>query len=240
MSATIKQFYRGEDLAPTDHRDMFLEIDEGIRIHYRELQLELSVKEFEDFVATLKQQSDKVLDVIQKTNFEDGKSFGVNGEEFRIWAGSQLKHPIAHHPQRVSLEECSDGYHLNYRNYKILLDEKGFGALKRAFASADSEGPVASTFEELAELFEINGIRFEVLDEGEVGTGSRDVHRIAVSEHDASKTRAVMAGIGMEGRLKEDSVIYSKKGLAIELIVNENAQPEAVSAASNPPAANAS
>ena len=33
MGATIRLFYREEDLDPSNHQDLFMEFDENIRIH---------------------------------------------------------------------------------------------------------------------------------------------------------------------------------------------------------------
>jgi hypothetical protein len=221
MSATIKVIYREEDLSPSDCCDMFIAIDDVIHLHYRDLQIDFSKKEFEDFARTFKLQADSLLENIDKTDCKDMPSDDLNVNEYKIWLASKLVHGVTCHPQRISLEECRDGYHLSYRNYNLLLDEKGFRSLKKAFAIVESDVPLASNIDELIELFKLNRIKFELLNEDKPDDGGRVVYKIIIPERHASKAGAVMTGIGMEGRVKSGSAIYSKKGLVIELITEE-------------------
>lgn len=224
MSATIKVIYRGDDLSPSDCRDMFIEVDDMIHFHYRELQLDFSKKEFGDFARTFKLQADSLLEHIDKTDCKDAPSDDFNGHEYKIWLASKLKHDVTCHPQRVSLEESRDGYHLFYRNYNLLLDEKGFRALKKAFATVESDVPLASNIDELIELFKLNRIKFELHNENmhDDEDGSSISYKVIIPERHASKAGAVMTGIGMQGRVKSGSAIYSKKGLVVKLLTEED------------------
>lgn len=222
MSATIKVIYRDEDLSPSDHRDMFITIDDVIHLHYRELQLAFGRKEFEDFVRTFKKQADSLLGVIDKTKCKDVPASDYDGEEFKIWTNSQLKNPVAVNPRRISLEECSDGYRLHYRNCSLLLDEKGYASLKRSFATKEAEVPYASNIDELLEIFKQNRIKYRILEEEKARASGKSLFKIVMPDTSATKARAVMAGSGMEGRLMVGRVAYSKEGLTVELILEED------------------
>ena len=126
MGVIKKTLFRGQLLGKPRHRHLFLDMEENIHIHYRDLRVELSRDEFEDFVETFSKQSTELGGIIQEKNYQDGKLANTNQEDVRIWTESRLKHDIKYHPQRFSLEECGDGYHFHYRNLKILIDKEEF------------------------------------------------------------------------------------------------------------------
>ena len=67
----------------------------------------------------------------------------------------QLKNEVSYHPQRVSLEECSDGYHLHYRNYKLLLSPDNFKLMQKVFKEAETNTHYAQTQDEIIQLFSL-------------------------------------------------------------------------------------
>ena len=126
MGVITKLLYRGNALQPAPHRNLFLDMEENIHIHYRDLRIELSRGEFEEIVNTFSKQSKQLQAIIDEKNYEDGKLPNANQEDVRIWTESRLNNPVKYHPKRLSIEQCTDGYHLHIRNYKLLLNKEDF------------------------------------------------------------------------------------------------------------------
>jgi len=153
-----KLLFRGGFLSKPRHRNLFLDMEENIHIHYRDLRVELGRAEFEEFAKIFKVQSAELLGIIWEKRYEDGKLPNANQDDVRIFTESRLKKPVKYHPQRVSIEACSDGYHLHYRNYKILIDEADFRGLIEAFRALEPDAPDAATHREVLELLVGNDI----------------------------------------------------------------------------------
>jgi hypothetical protein len=189
-----KLLYRGEFLSKPRHRNLFLDMEENIHIHFRDLRVELGRTEFEEFAQIFAKQSAELLQIIHDKNYEDGKLPNANQEDVRIWTESRLKSPVKYHPHRVSIEACSDGYHLHYRNYKILVDEDDFRGLIEAFRVLDPDAPDAATHAEVLELLVGNDI--------DCLRSARDAEPkrlgLLAAPHHTQKIRNVLENIGFD------------------------------------------
>jgi Ser/Thr protein kinase RdoA (MazF antagonist)/predicted nucleotidyltransferase len=194
MGVIKKILFRGDVLSRPRHRNMFLDMEENIHIHYRDLRLEMSRGEFEDFAAAFSQQSQELLGVIQEKNYQDGRLPNANQDEVRIWTESRLRHEIAYNPQGFSLEECGDGYHFHYRNCKILIEPEDFRALVQVIQELRLDSPYPATYGEVLELLEANEIDF-VLAPGNVPD---EVLAISVAKHHLRKVRDMFGYINFE------------------------------------------
>jgi hypothetical protein len=192
MGVIKKTLYRGNILGKPRHRNLFLDMEENIHIHYRDLRIELSRGEFEDIASAFAKQAAELQAIIEEKKYQDGKLPNANQEDVRIWTESRLKHEVKYHPQRFSLEECGDGYHFHYRNYKLLIDQDEFRQIARLFASLDLDGPYASSYEDVLALLEANDVDF-TLDAGNV---PGEVLAIAVAQHHVPKIRDIFNNIG--------------------------------------------
>lgn len=192
MGVIKKTLYRGNILGKPRHRNLFLDMEENIHIHYRDLRIELSRGEFEDIAAVFSKQAAELQAIIAEKNYQDGKLPNANQEDVRVWTESRLKHEVKYHPQRFSLEECGDGYHFHYRNYKLLIDQDEFRQIARLFATLDLDGPYASSYEDVLALLEANDVDF-TLDAGNV---PGEVLAIAVAQHHVPKLRDIFNYIG--------------------------------------------
>lgn len=192
MGVIKKTLYRGNILGKPRHRNLFLDMEENIHIHYRDLRIELSRGEFEDIVSAFSKQAKELQAIIEEKHYQDGKLPNANQDDVRIWTESRLKHEVKYHPQRFSLEECGDGYHFHYRNYKLLIDPAEFRQIAQLFRSLDVDGPYAATYDEVLELLETNEVDF-MLDAGNV---PRELLAIAVAQHHMPKIRDIFAYIG--------------------------------------------
>lgn len=188
MGIIKKILFRGNILGKPRHRNFFLDMEENIHIHYRDLRIELSREEFEEISGTFAKQSAELQAIIEEKKYQDGKLANSNQDDIRIWTESRLTHGVKYHPQRFSLEECGDGYHFHYRNYKLLIDKDEFRQIARLFRTIDIDGSYASTFDEVARLLDDNEVDF-VLD---VGNVPDEVLAISVAHYHMPKVRDIL------------------------------------------------
>ncbi len=222
MGVIRKILYRGNILARPRHRNLFLDMEENIHIHYRDLRIELSRNEFEEFAATFRKQSGELQAIIEEKDYQDGKLPNANQDDVRVWTESRLKHEVRYHPQRFSLEDCGDGYHFHYRNYKILIDREEFRQLAQLFRNLDVDGPVASSHDEVLELLNANEIDF-VLDAGNL---PGEVLAIAVASYHIPKIREIFNCIGFSTQTEGNELRFS--GARLEVIVRASRQRDAL------------
>ncbi len=224
MGVILKVLHRNEDLKKPTHRNLFLDMEENIHIHYRDLRIELSRNEFENIVHTFGLQSAELMEIIKKKKYQDGVLPNANRESVTIWTESKLKNDVVFHPQRISLEECTDGYHLHLRNYKILLDNDDFATLADAFKSIDLDAPYASTPKEVMELLDANHVHYVERNEKNAGTriDGKQVKRIVVADYHELKIRGILNGIGMERKVDDNVHNYSKEKLVFSVVMSNN------------------
>lgn len=192
MGVIKKVLFRGDILGKPRHRNMFLDMEENIHIHYRDMRIELSRGEFEDIAKIFSSQSAELLAIIEKTKYQDGTLPNANQDDVRIWTESRLNSNVKYHPQRFSLEECGDGYHFHFRNYKLLIDRKEFSAIARVFASMDMNSAYAETREEVLDLLKANELDFRIISANQ----SDSSLSIAVAPHHLPKVRDIFGYIG--------------------------------------------
>lgn len=192
MGVIKKTLYRGNILGKPRHRNLFLDMEENIHIHYRDLRIELSRGEFEDIVKAFRKQSEELMAIIREKNYQDGKLPNANQEDVRIWTESRLNHEVKYHPLRLSMEECNDGYHFHYRNLKLLIDPAEFRQIAQLFKTLDVGGAYAASCEEVLALLEANDIDFLVAARDAPG----EALTITVAKHHMKKTGEIFNGIG--------------------------------------------
>ncbi|MBF0628777.1 MAG: phosphotransferase [Magnetococcales bacterium] len=213
MGVIKKVLYRGQILGKPRHRHLFLDMEENIHIHYRDLRIEMSRREFEEFSTIFRRQSTELQTIIHEKNYQDGKLANANQEDVRIWTESQLEHGVGYHPQRVSIESCTDGYHLHLRNYKFLLDEADFRQLLRQFQQIDPDGPYASDYHEVLELLEANELDFFV----DGGNGPGATLELRVAAHHLPKVREIFKQIGFSQENTPEGSLY--QGTQLKVLV---------------------
>jgi Ser/Thr protein kinase RdoA (MazF antagonist) len=192
MGIIKKIIYREDILGKPRHRSLFLDMEENIHIHYRDLRIELSRSEFEEIAKIFSKQSHELQTIIDEKDYQDGKFANANQDDVRIWTESRLNHDVKYHPQRFSLEECTDGYHLHYRNYKLLIDPAEFRQIAGLFKQLDVDSPYAASYEEVRGLLEANDIDFML----DVGNVPNETLSIAVAQYHYSKVGAILKCIG--------------------------------------------
>ena len=209
MGVILKVLHRSETLKKAPHRNLFLDMEENIHIHYRDLRVELSRAEFEDFVNTFTKQSAELMQAIRDTDYQDGVLPNANHDALRIWTDSRLANDVVYHPRRISVEECTDGFHVHLRNYKLLLDTDDFRVLADAFRTMDLDAPYATGFEEVLELLDANDLHYNV------DAAHGDERRLTVARYHEPKVRPILTGIGMARTARGGQQIYRKGDLVI-------------------------
>ncbi len=204
MGVIKKILYRGNILGKPRHRNLFLDMEENIHIHYRDLRIELSRGEFEEIAGAFQKQSQELLAIIQEKNYQDGKLPNANQEDVRIWTESSLKHEVKYHPQRFSLEECGDGYHFHYRNLKILIDLAEFRQIARMFKALDVDGPYAASYSEVLALLEANEVDFLLAP----GNMPGEVLSISIAQHHLAKINSIFEYIGFAAETRDNERHY--------------------------------
>ncbi len=211
MGVIKRTLYRGSILGKPRHRNLFLDMEENIHIHYRDLRIEMSRGEFEDFAAIFLKQSKELQTIIHEKKYQDGTLPNANQDDVRVWTESRLKHEVKYHPQRFSLEECGDGYHFHYRNYKLLIDPDEFKQIAHLFKSLDVDSAYASTYDEVLELLEDNDVDFS-LDAGNV---PGELLAIAVAQHHIPKIRDIFNYIGFAQEIAGEERRYTGTRLTV-------------------------
>jgi len=216
MGVIYKLLYRGEVLNEPRHRNLFLDMEENIHIHLRDLRIELSRSEFEDIVRTFSVQSAELMGIIEERDYKDGVLPNSNVDSVTLWTQSRLPNPVVYHPRRISIEECTDGFHLHFRNYKILLDRDEFKTLVDAFKSIDLDAPYASTPKEILTLLDVNHVHYLVKNSSS-GAKDQNVKTIIVAKYHEPKIRGIFTEIGMERHVDGAAQHYSKGGVVFHV-----------------------
>jgi Ser/Thr protein kinase RdoA (MazF antagonist) len=218
MGVIKKMFYRGNLLGKQRHQHFFLDMEENIHIHYRDLRIDLSRGEFEDICDAFRKQSQELQTIINEKNYQDGKLPNANQDDVRIWTESLLKHDVKYHQQRFSLEECSDGFHFHCRNYKLLFDDTEFRQIVKLFKSIDVDRPCATTYDEVLELLEDNDVDFTL----DAGNMPGELLSIAVAAYHFPKIREIFKLIGFT--LDAQKYEHCYQGSVLKVIAKVNTQ----------------
>ena len=216
MGVIKKMFCRSNILGKQRHQHFFLDMEENIHIHYRDLRIDLSRGEFEDICDAFRKQSQELQTIINEKNYQDGNLPNANHDHDRIWTESKLKHDVKYNQQRFSLEECSDGFHFHYRNYKLLFDEAEFRQIVKLFKNIDVDSPCASSYDEVLELLEDNDVDF-TLDAGNI---PGEVLAIAVAAYHFPKITLMFKLIGFI--LDAQKYEHRYQGPALKVIAKVN------------------
>lgn len=219
MGVITKMLYRGNILAKPRHRNFFLDMEENIHIHYRDLRIELSRDEFEEISSVFSKQSCELQTIIDEKDYQDGVFANANQDDVRILTESRLQEPVKYHPRRISIEECVDGYHLHYRNYKILIDHDEFRELVMIFSKLDLNKPYPSSYEDVQSLLEVNDIDFIPGKDDKPGKHLS----IKVAKHHLPRTREILRNISFK---RPDAKVEHWAGEKITISIEVDKKPD--------------
>ncbi|HZW26433.1 MAG TPA: hypothetical protein VFF26_13220 [Gallionella sp.] len=142
-----------------------MDMGENIHIHYRDLRIELSVPEFLEFAEAFERCAPTV-----KSKISQGYKDGVlpNTNDVDSWTSisldAPLKNPVKYNANRISIEENLDGYHIHFRNYKLLFDRKSFDNILQAMNDVVERRGRKRDLDEVLHLIEYNDLEYRVIE----------------------------------------------------------------------------
>lgn len=165
MGIMTRLYHRSGGLSENPYKQFFLDMGENIHIHYRDLRIELSVPEFIEFAAIFERCAPMV-----KSKIEGGYKDGVlpNTNESNtlttISHDTPLKHPVKYNANRISIEENFDGYHIHFRNYKLLFDRKSFDNILQAMNDVIERRDSQRSLDEVLHLISYNDLEYRLIE----------------------------------------------------------------------------
>ncbi len=202
MGVITYLFHRSDALTEQRYQTAFLDVGENIHIHYRDLRIELSVQEFEEFAAHFQEYLQGVRDAI-RAGYRDGVLPNTNEPHTvqTFWNKTRLKWPVKYHRNDLSIEENTDGYHVHIRNYKLLLDRSSFRVLATAMAKAllllDDRPPA-----DPVDLLRVNDLHPDVKSRRTIGASEEIV--LAIQDKYRKKVIQVLTGLGYKRARRGD------------------------------------
>ncbi|TAN58466.1 MAG: hypothetical protein EPN26_01505, partial [Rhodospirillales bacterium] len=234
MGIITRLFHRSEGLADNKYNIFFMDMGENIHIHYRDLRIELGVDEFMEFANLCEVYLPQIKAEIEK-GYRDGVQPNTN--DTTTWKQFYNKKPlantIAYNPNRISLEENVDGYHIHIRNYKILLDKLSFHNFARAAQDVldKRERPVG-----LAETLDLIGINELEHSIDKIGReGDEETAEVTVEKSYYKKTSDMFLALGYVAAGTEAGAgIFKKDGIRISLRTGKVLKTAALPVADSP------
>lgn len=203
-------FHRSDTLTDQRFHTAFLDIGENIHIHYRDLRIELSVEEFEEFSRHFDTYRKGVAQAIA-AGYRDGV-LPNNSEPHTVktfWNKKKLQWPVKYNSNTLSIEENTDGFHIHLRNYKLLLDKASFKTFAKAMSKAllllDDRPPA-----DPVALLQTNHLFPEVKSRRVFGDGEEI--ELAVQGQYFKEVTQVLIGLGYRKRPSEQSATVLFKG----------------------------
>lgn len=210
MGIITRLYHRSESLTDNRFNVFFLDMGENIHIHYRDLRIELSTDEFLEFSELFSTYAPLAKSEIEK-GYRDGVHPNTNQANTLITISNKkpLKHVIRYNPNRISIEENLDGYHVHLRNYKILLDKQSFSSLVRAAKDIVEKRESSIDIDEAIELIEINELPNHVSER--TSSEGREQAAVTVEKPYFRKTQQLLEGLKYEiSNQSTNSVTYDK------------------------------
>ncbi|HCI12848.1 MAG: hypothetical protein A2063_09630 [Gallionellales bacterium GWA2_60_142] len=138
---------------------------ENIHIHYRDLRIELSVPEFLEFAEAFERCAPAVKNKIGQ-GYMDGVLPNTNESNTltTIALDAPLKHPVKYNANRVSIEENLDGYHIHFRNYKLLFDKRSFDNILQAMNDVVERRGSQRSLDEVLHLIGYNDLEYRLIE----------------------------------------------------------------------------
>lgn len=165
MGIMTRLYHRSGGLTENRYKYFFMDIGENIHIHYRDLRIELSVPEFLEFAEVFERCAPEV-----RKKIDGGYQDGVlpNTNESNTWTSfamdTILKHPVKYNPNRISIEENLDGYHIHFRNYKLLFDKASFDNILQAMNDVVEKRTSKRTLDEILHLIAYNDLEYRLIE----------------------------------------------------------------------------
>ncbi|RLC40270.1 MAG: hypothetical protein DRH51_05900 [Candidatus Coatesbacteria bacterium] len=111
----------------------WMDLCENVHLHLRNYRLDMSVREFKQFINFILKVYPKIYEVIEKNNYKEG-----NYDFHALFSTKQVINPDSdYYPDRLSIElQRSRNVHIHYRDLRLDISEAEFVELASAFSSA--------------------------------------------------------------------------------------------------------
>ena len=165
MGIMTRLYHRSGGLSENPYKQFFLDMGENIHIHYRDLRVELSVPEFLEFAEIFNRCAPMVRSKIDE-GYQDGVLPNTNESNTltTISHTAPLQHPVKYNANRISIEENVDGYHIHFRNYKLLFDKKSFDNILQAMNDVVERRDCQRSLDELLHLITYNDLEYRLIE----------------------------------------------------------------------------
>lgn len=210
MGVITRLYHRSEGLADNRYNVFFLDMGENIHIHYRDLRIELSADEFTEFADLIETYLPQIRAELAG-GYRDGVRPNTNQTSTLTTISSKrpLKYAIKYNPNRISIEENLDGYHIHLRNYKLLLDKPSFFNFVRAAKDVVDKRDAIVDLDETLSLIAINDLEHQV-GERSIEEGREQV-MVTVEKPYFKKTQQLLEGLKYASVDQTgDAVVYEK------------------------------
>ncbi|NTV94949.1 MAG: phosphotransferase [Thiobacillus sp.] len=209
MGVITYLFHRSEEITPQRFNVFFLDVGENIHIHYRDLRIELSTGEFEEIAAGFAKYAPSVLAMIRDEGYQDGVLPNTNASDTlrTFWDKGKLAHPVKYNECRLSIEENVDGFHIHFRNYKLLLDRTSFEEFARGMTTAMLQIDHKPALDP-ARLLELNDLAPTLLSRENDADG--EAIALAVDKAFLGKADQALTGVGFVRQGSKKDGLYSK------------------------------
>lgn len=194
MGVITRLYHRSEGLTDNRYNVFFMDMGENIHIHYRDIRIELSSDEFLEFAELFQDYMPQVKGEIER-GYRDGVRPNTNQTSTLTTFSSKrpLKHGIRYNPNRISIEENLDGYHIHLRNYKLLLDKPSFSNFVRAAKEVFDKRETPIDLDETLTLIAVNDLPHCIGERMRVGDQERAV--VTVEKPYYRKTQQLLDGL---------------------------------------------
>ncbi|MBU0615070.1 MAG: glycosyltransferase [Nanoarchaeota archaeon] len=208
MGHIIHLYDREETLGPELQDMMYIDIQENIHLHYRDLRVEMSLEEFEEFYNNLVQNGKDCLEHIKKSRWKDGKHQNTYTQEgYKMFSKNwKLKNRTKYFPNRVSIEKNNNVNHIHIRNCRIQCDDNTLNNITAALGNTRTNQPKELDKHRLLELLRTNDISYSYTKNGD----TLDLHHLPIFTEKIS-TILTSLGFGLNDE------IYAKNELKIRL-----------------------
>jgi hypothetical protein len=108
------------------HRGLWGDVCENLHIHYRNIRLEFSRKEWDEFCRKVFSMYKTSLDIMEKKNYEEGKNFIPIQMGFK----DDMKKDSDYFTNRFRVEhEHDDSVHIHYRDIRLHLTKDEYNQM---------------------------------------------------------------------------------------------------------------
>jgi len=165
MGIMTRLYHRSGGLSDNPYKQLFLDMGENIHIHYRDLRIEMSVPEFLEFAEIFNKCEPMVRGKIDD-GYQDGVLPNTNETNTLTTIShiAPLQHPVKYNANRISIEENVDGYHIHFRNYKLLFDKKSFDNILQAMNDVVERRGCQRSLDELLHLITYNDLEYRLIE----------------------------------------------------------------------------